>query len=470
MRGWYIPAHPDATPGESSAWYASYWPFCGDYLHSRFGDAWCLSPEQSLALHAGNRTVPRQLVVRASRGGNRSIALPFDTSFFDVRARLPSTRNTVVDDGLRLFALPSALIEVSATYFERHAADARAALAAIHDSSEVLSLLLEGGHTTVAGRLAGAFRNIRRDRTADDILVTMRAAGHDVREQDPFETTSPLSLPHHVVSPYAVRLRFMWADMREQVIARFPHAPGRPNDIDAHLRRVNETYVADAYHSLSIEGYRVTPHLIDRVRRGDGNPDADEGDRRQRDALAARGYWLAHQAALTSLESVLHGENPGEVAVRDHASWHRALFAPSVTAGLLLPTDLAGYRNVPVYIRRSMHVPPPPHAVRDAMPTLFELLVREDDPGVRAVLGHFVFVHVHPYTDGNGRIGRLMMNVLLGAGGYPWTVVPMDMRPQYMDTLEEASVRGNIGPFADLLAGLVEAAMEGEGQATLPTS
>lgn len=470
MKGWYIPTRADETAGESTAWYAAYWPFCAAYLASRFGDEWCLSPEQSLALHAGNWTVPRQLGVRAPKGGNKPTALPFDTSLFDIRASLPDARSTIVKEGLRLYALPAALIDVSPAFFEQHAVDARAALASIQDASEVLSLLLGGGHSTIAGRLAGAFRNIGRDRIAEDILGAMRAAGYDVREQDPFETMPVLQLPRRIVSPYAGRLRLMWGDMRERIAERFPQAPGKPNDIGAYLKRVNDTYVTDAYHSLSIEGYRVSPALIERVRSGNWNPETDDRDREHRDALAARGYWLAYQEVLKSLELVLKGENPGEVADSDHGSWYRALFAPSVTAGLLRPADLAGYRHGPVYIRRSMHVPPSHEAVRDAMPLFFELLSEEANPAIRVVLGHFVFVYIHPYTDGNGRIGRFLMNVLLGAGGYPWTVVPVEMRAQYMAALEDASVRQDILPFADVLGGLVTAAMEGKEQASLPIS
>lgn len=77
-------------------------------------------------------------------------------------------------------------------------------------------------------------------------------------------------------------------------------------------------YVTDAYHSLSIEGYRVSPALIERVRGGAWNPDANEQDRGQRNALAARGYWLAFQALQKSLRRVLGGENPGAVAEEDH--------------------------------------------------------------------------------------------------------------------------------------------------------
>lgn len=56
--------------------------------------------------------------------------------------------------------------------------------------------------------------------------------------------------------------------MREPVIARFPEAPGIPGDVEAYMKRVNNAYVTDAYHSLSIEGYRVSRQLIERVRSG----------------------------------------------------------------------------------------------------------------------------------------------------------------------------------------------------------
>jgi Fic family protein len=89
------------------------------------------------------------------------------------------------------------------------------------------------------------------------------------------------------------------------------------------------------------------------------------------------------------------------------------------------------------------------------MPEFFELLQQEHEAAVRVVLGHFMFVYIHPYFDGNGRMGRFLMNVMMAAGGYPWTVVPLKRRNDYMAALESASVGGDIKPFARFLAGLV---------------
>src|SRR3972149_3105380 len=195
MKGWYIPARPDGPAGESTAWYAAFWAFSAAYLNKRFGTKWSLSPEQSLSLHVGNRAVPHQLVVRSPKARNRVTRLPHETSLLDVRAALPAEGQREEKEGLRLFSVPAALIACAPGYFSQKAIDARAALAMVRDASDALALLLAGGHSAVAGRLAGAFRNIGRARIADDILKTMRAAGYDVRENDPFSGRPTLAPP-----------------------------------------------------------------------------------------------------------------------------------------------------------------------------------------------------------------------------------------------------------------------------------
>ncbi len=468
IKGWYIPSRPDEAPGDSTAWYASFWDFCAAYLSERFGTEWCLSPEQSLSLHGGNRTVPAQLLVRTPKGGNKPTPLPHGTSLFDVRNAMPKDSEIVERDGLRLFSVPAALVAVSEQFFRRAATDVRAAMATIKDASDVLALLLEGGHSSVAGRLAGAFRNAGQERVADDIVKTMEKAGYTVRKTDPFEDRPGVMLVTREASPYANRVRLMWNAMRQPVLETFPAAPGIPRNPNAYLKAVDEVYVNDAYHSLSIEGYRVSPALIERVRSGTWNPEQNAEDRENRNALAARGYYDAFVSVKASVEKLLRGANPGEVSRDDHGDWYRQLFGSSVTAGIINAVDLAGYRTGPVYIRRSMHVPPPREAVRDCMPVLFELLAAETEPAARVVLGHFMFVYIHPYMDGNGRMGRFLMNAMLASGGYPWMVIPLQRRDDYMTALESASVNQKIRPFAALVGELVQGRLHGEAAPAVP--
>ncbi len=468
MKGWYIPSRPDEAKGESTSWYASFWSFSAVYLETRFSRNWSLSPDQSLSLHAGNWTVPRQLVVRSPKARNKTTTLPHGTSLLDIRASLPPPGDRMEKDGLRLFSIEAALIDCSPRYFSTHATDALAALAMIRDASGLLARLLEGGHTAIGGRLAGAFREGGRAQIAEEITKTMAAAGYNVRETNPFGDAPPFALLTRETSPYVNRIRLLWHKMRVPVNERFPKSPGLPRNIDAYMKRVAEAYVTDAYHSLSIEGYRVGPELIGRVRSSSWNPDTNEQDREQRNAMAAHGYWQAYQQVLKSIGRVLKGENPGTVAENDHRAWYREMFAPSVTVGLLKPGDLAGYRNAQVYIRQSMHVPLNRQAVRDTMPAFFDLLREETDPAARVVLGHFVFVYIHPYMDGNGRIGRFLMNLMMAAGGYPWTVIPVTDRRVYMDALEKASVGEDIGPFTDFLGRLVRKALAGSPLPEIP--
>ena len=105
-----------------------------------------------------------------------------------------------------------------------------------------------------------------------------------------------------------------------------------------------------------------------------------------------------------------------------------------------------------MFITGSHHVPPAVHAVPYLMDSFFDLLTSEPSPAVRAVLGHFIFVFIHPYSDGNGRIGRFLMNTMLASGGFNWTVIRVQRRKEYMAALEQASVEGKIGSFASFIA------------------
>ena len=71
--------------------------------------------------------------------------------------------------------------------------------------------------------------------------------------------------------------------------------------------------------------------------------------------------------------------------------------------------------------------------------------------------------------DGNGRMGRFLMNVMLAGGGYPWVVIPMEKRDDYMAALESASVGQHIAPFAMFLGRLVSDSLEGRPTPQVPT-
>ena len=457
MKGWLISSSPGAGPADSTAWFASFWEFCARYCRTRFGEQWHLSPEQSLLLHAENTVVPGQVVVYTPRGTNNTTELLFGASLYDLKEkRMPPEADLTVRDGLLLFAPAAALIRVPEAFFVRYPVEAQLVLTGIRDASDVLGRLLDGGHSVVAGRLAGAFRRIGRAETADEILSAMKATGYDVRESDPFEARQVFGAVNSRVAPIVGRLQAMWGSMRAPVLEAFPAAPGLPEDRDGYLRFIDEIYQADAYHSLSIEGYRVSPELIERVRAGDRNPEKRDADRHSRDALAARGYWQAFQRVKESVAEIIAGANPGALVRSTHRDWYRELFQPCVAAGLIPASALAGYRNDAVFLRDSRHVPPRSEAVRDAVPALFDLLEGEAEPAVRAVLGHWLFGYIHPLPDGNGRMARFVMNAMLASGGYPWTVIRVEDRETYLAALESASIRLDIRPFARFVAARVE--------------
>ena len=464
MKGWLISSSPDADPGDSTSWFASFWEFCVSYCTARFGEAWHLSPEQSLLLHAESTAIPRQIVIYTPKGGNNKVELLFGTSLYNLKQKdMPVVKDVTTRDGLKLLVPEAALIKVPEAFFVRNPVEAQIVLSSVRDASDVLGRLLDGGHSAYAGRLAGAFRRIGRAAMADEILMVMKSAGYDVRESDPFEPGQAFGALKRTQEPISKRLQSLWETLREPVISAFPKSPELHQEPKTYLSLVDGIYRDDAYHSLSIEGYHVTPELIERVRSGNWDPDANETDRQSRDALAARGYWQAFQLVRETVGEVIGDAIPGVLVRNTHRDWYRELFQLCVTTGLVSASVLAGYRNEAVFLRGSRHVPPRSEAVRDAMPALFDLLEEETVASVRAVLGHWLFGYIHPYPDGNGRMARFVMNVMLASGGYPWTVIRVQDRTAYLAALESASVDQDIESFARFVAEQVARSQEQMG-------
>ena len=453
IRGWYIPSFP-GSEGDTTVWYASYWQFISAYATSRFGQDWCLTAEESLSYYAGETTCPSQLIIRSTKANNNVVQLLHGDTLMDITASIPAEMYVEPRYSIHLYPLAEALVYCSPQYFISDALNARTCLAQLKDASEIIKLVADEGNTTRAARICGALRNIGREDMADEINNFMQRLGHQLREDDPFVEKSPLAGISE--SPYSVRIRLMWEKMKKQIMSLGITLQFKSIDIDNVIANMEANYVKDSYHSLSIEGYRVTEGLIEKVRNGNWNPSDNSRDLEQRNALAARGYYQAFGAVKDSVRKILTGGQPGKIVADDFSTWHFELFQPCVTAGIIKASDLAGYRSHQVYIRNSKHTPLNPDALRDAMPTFCDLLSKEENAYVRAILGHFFFVYIHPYMDGNGRTARFIMNTLLVTAGLPWTVIPVEQRSSYMAALEKASIDGNISNFAQFIFSLIK--------------
>lgn len=478
IKGWYVCSNPADGLGDSTAWYANFWGFVAGYLERRFGDRYCLSPEASVLLHTGYTVVPRQLVVVIEGNVTDVVHLPFDTSIliYPDPKRLPkksgevaaatannadkkAQANTLATtsepaaciEGLRIWSVADALCRCGPQFFKAHRREAEIALAMVRDVSQLIVALTDLGNRSAAARIAGALEFVGRKAESQILLKALSEPGQKLYSSNPFDAPTPSLVGSRERSPYVLRLRAMWQDWREAVIAGFPSAPGLPSKPAEFLKRVQERYVADAYNSLSIEGYQVTDELIERVASGAWSPDDNEQHKQDRDALAARGYFQTFGAVKQTLAQILGGADVSDAVRFGHQLWYAELFGPAVSAGILQPHQIAGYRSGPVFIRNSMHTPLPRDAILDSLDELWRLIGQEPEASVRAVLGHHLFVFIHPYFDGNGRIGRFLMNALFASGGYPWTVVRVARRKTYMQALESASVQGDINPLVKFL-------------------
>lgn len=437
-RGWYMLVRPDVASGDSGAWYVNYWDFIRLYMQDRFATDYCLSAQASIDVILDKPRVPEQIVAIVKRGGGQPIQLPHGTSIlaYDDPQKIPDEK--IEMNGLQVMPLPLALCKSSVTYFQKNPEDAEIALRSIENPLEIVKYIEKYGSISVANRMIGAYEFIGEKSIAAVLKSDLDKLFVRIKPNNPFESDQPILLGGRIKSPYAGRIEAIWSQARQIVLDLFPKEPGLPKNSKAYFKDLELIYEYDAYNSLSIEGYRVSNDLIARVQSDDWNPDKHQEDALQRDAMAARGYYDAFNVVKFTLDRILSGENPGKCFESDLSLWYQKLFAPSVQAGILSVNDLSGYRNDRVFIRNSLHAPPPKEAVLDSMEVFFKCLANEKSAAVGAVVGHYVFVYIHPYMDGNGRIARFLMNSMFASGGFPWTVINANHRKQYIDALESA--------------------------------
>lgn len=454
MNGWYLLTNPTGI-GTTTLWWGNYWDFVREYLQERFGQDYCLSAESSLDLYAGNNLIEKQLTVISKKPSNETIQLPHDTSLLLYQNETSFPDRMIQKNGLNILPLVEAMCRVSPSYFSNKAMNMEICLRLIGSASDLSRVLLTYQGSSVANRLIGALHAVKNDVFAKQIEKDLIAAGFLLQPTNPFENQKLLFQSHErITSAHAGRITALWMKMRDDILSIFPKEPGLKNFPDSQqtIRIIEKLYKEDSYNSLSIEGYHVTHELIEKIQKEQQlNLDSNTHESLNKDTLATQGYYASFQEVLKSVKKVLDGEPAGKVFYDDLQNWYRELFKPFVQTGILNPAQLAGYRNHAVYISESRHIPPSWDSILDCMETLEKLLQQEKSAAVRAVLGHFIFVYIHPYMDGNGRIARFLLNLMLISGGYNWTIIHVSERNRYMDALERASVHGDIKPFAEFI-------------------
>ena len=444
LRGWYIIDNPANADNTTITWFSNYWKFISIYERYSNGENWCLSPEQTIDLCAGNTTIPNQITIYVTKGGNRFINLLHNTSIFEIRkTSLPEGIVSIKESGVNIWPIESAIANVSTTYWSKDPDSLRICLNNIKNTSLITSALLDNGGHAKAGKIIKALRILGRKVEADNMERTLKRFNFRIEYSSvPFEGSEK--------ELRAGKIASMWKKMRLQVINSF-----NKQQSEMSIEDIDEKYNEDAYNSLSIEGYVVTQELIDRVSSGKWNPNGNKDDEQQKNALAARGYYQAFQKVKETINQIKNENvNPGECIESDFMNWYVEMCQPFVVAGILKSSDIVGYRNQSVYIKDSRHIPPTAHKVLDYMDEYFTCLKNEESAAVRAILGHFFLTWIHPFTDGNGRMARFVMNEMLTTGGYSWTVVPVTVRKQYMDALEKASIYGDITEFTKLISNI----------------
>jgi Fic family protein len=149
---------------------------------------------------------------------------------------------------------------------------------------------------------------------------------------------------------------------------------------------------------------------------------------------------INHQHAIDYVETLASRSTP--ITEDEVKAIHRLVLRT-------IDDDHAGvYRQHQVFIAGSAYTPPSPQAVPGRMMELSTWLARNDDatsiripntlhPVERAAHAHFWLVDIHPFVDGNGRVARLLMNLLLLRSGFPIAVIRNEDRAAYYDALEE---------------------------------
>ncbi len=211
------------------------------------------------------------------------------------------------------------------------------------------------------------------------------------------------------------------------------------------------------YHSNAVEGNSLTlgetRSLILHGLTAHGKP--------LRDHLDIEG----HDEAVKAMEdAVKRDELLNEVFIRN---LHKVLLKEPYENDAITPDGqpvkrriaIGKYKTQPNNVRTStgeIYYFTPPDQVKSAMGDLIDWYRRQEEedehPIIIAATFHYRFIRIHPFDDGNGRMARLLMNMILIKHGYTVAVVPVEERGQYIGMLEQADKTEDLTEFIAYIA------------------
>ena len=120
------------------------------------------------------------------------------------------------------------------------------------------------------------------------------------------------------------------------------------------------------------------------------------------------------------------------------------------------------YRQSEVFVKGSRTTFPYPEKVAFLMSEFYEWLnvIQGESPIKIAADAHYKFVTIHPFVDGNGRVARLLMNLVLAIHGYPMAVIKNEERSRYLSSLEKAQTTNNMDDFYYIVSFAVEKSLD----------
>ncbi|MCD8088387.1 MAG: Fic family protein [Oscillospiraceae bacterium] len=213
---------------------------------------------------------------------------------------------------------------------------------------------------------------------------------------------------------------------------------------EGEAARLNEEFTVEyTYNSNAIEGNTLTLRETDLVLRGltiDRKP--------LRDHMEA----IGHKEAFDFVSDLVKENAPlSESIIRQI---HYLVLADK-------KEDRGVYRRVPVRIMGAHHEPVQPYLIQPKMEQLLRDYAESDEYIVtRLARFHIEFEGIHPFIDGNGRTGRLLVNLELMKAGYPPIDIKFADRVAYYDAFDAYHVKHDLSAMENLFAGYISARLD----------